>query len=45
VFNGFLLSANLDALFDQGLLTFADDGAAILSARLTPAQSALLGLG
>lgn len=44
VFNGFLLTANLDALFDQGLLTFADDGTAILSKRLTPAQSALLGL-
>lgn len=44
VFNGFLLTAHLDALFDQGLMTFADDGMAILSKRLTSAQSALLGL-
>ena len=44
VFNGFLLAAHLDALFDQGLLTIADDGTAIHSARLTAAQSALLGL-
>ena len=44
VFNGFLLAANLDTLFDQGLLTFADDGTAIPSNRLTAAQSTLLGL-
>ena len=44
VFNGFLLAAHLDALFDQGLMTFADDGTAILSKRLTAAQSTLLGL-
>ncbi|WP_425547923.1 HNH endonuclease [Actimicrobium antarcticum] len=25
-FNGFLLVANLDRLFDQGLISFADDG-------------------
>lgn len=25
-YNGFLLSANLDALFDKGLITFEDDG-------------------
>ena len=44
VFNGFLLTAHLDALFDQGLMTFADDGTAILSKRLTATQSTLLGL-
>lgn len=44
VFNGLLLAAHLDALFDQGLLAFADDGLAILSHRLTAAQSTLLGL-
>ena len=44
VFNGFLLTAHLDALFDQGLMTFADDGVAILSKRLTATQSTLLGL-
>ncbi|MCX6879362.1 MAG: HNH endonuclease [Verrucomicrobia bacterium] len=42
VFNGFLLTAHLDALFDQGLMTFADDGTAILSKRLTVAQTTLL---
>jgi hypothetical protein len=44
VFNGFLLAAHLDALFDQGLLTFAADGTAILSPRLTATQATLLGL-
>ena len=31
VFNGFLLCAHLDALFDRGLLTFDEQGDAILS--------------
>jgi len=31
VFNGFLLCAHLDALFDRGLLSFTDDGVALLS--------------
>lgn len=44
VFNGFLLSAQLDALFDQGFLTFSDEGSTILSARLTDSQVDLLGL-
>lgn len=43
VFNGFLLSANLDALFDTGLMTFADDGTAVFSSRLTPDQLFALG--
>lgn len=30
-YNGLLLSANLDRLFDQGLIAFADDGAVITS--------------
>lgn len=30
-YNGLLLSANLDRLFDQGLIAFADDGAVISS--------------
>lgn len=34
VFNGFLLCAHLDALFDQGLLTFAESGTTTLSSRL-----------
>jgi predicted restriction endonuclease len=44
VFTGFLLSANLDALFDTGLMTFADDGTAVFSSRLTPDQLSVLGL-
>lgn len=34
VFNGFLLCAHLDALFDQGLMTFDDQGNPIYSAKL-----------
>lgn len=34
VYNGFLLSANLDALFDKGLISFDDDGKIMLSSRL-----------
>lgn len=34
VFNGFLLCAHLDALFDQGLMTFDDQGRPIHSAKL-----------
>jgi hypothetical protein len=34
VFNGFLLCAHLDALFDQGLMTFDDQGTPIYSAKL-----------
>ena len=35
VFNGFLLSANLDALFDCGLITFDNAGLLIYSPKLT----------
>ncbi len=42
VFNGFLLAPNLDAAFDRGLLTFRDDGEALLSPLLdTSAREAL----
>ena len=34
VFNGFLLCAHLDALFDRGLMTFTDEGAGLLSTAL-----------
>lgn len=44
VFNGFLLSANLDALFDKFLISFTDDGALLVSPRLTVADRQLLGL-
>jgi hypothetical protein len=44
VFNGFLLSANLDALFDKFLISFADDGALLVSPQLSAADRQLLGL-
>lgn len=44
VFNGFLLIANLDALFDRYLITFADTGRLICSSRLIPADREQLGL-
>lgn len=42
-FNGFLLVANLDALFDRFLISFDDTGSLLTSARLS--QSDLHGLG
>ena len=44
VFNGFLLCAHLDALFDRGLLTFTDDGLGQLSPQITPSVQAALNL-
>lgn len=44
VFNGFLLSANLDVLFDRGFLTFDNVGQVVISKRVTQSQAALLGL-
>jgi hypothetical protein len=44
VFNGFLLVANLDALFDRYMMTFDDDGAARFSPRITEEVRRLLGL-
>lgn len=44
VFNGFLLSAQLDALFDSGLVTFDDTGLLVSSAKLTTVHRLLLGL-
>jgi hypothetical protein len=44
VFNGFLLSANLDALFDQFLISFTNDGFMLLSSQLSPHHRNLLGL-
>jgi hypothetical protein len=38
VFNGLLLTANLDALFDRGLITFDDSGLMIFRSQLTPSQ-------
>ena len=42
--NGLLLSANLDALFDKGLITFGDDGAMQISSRVSRHHREALGL-
>jgi hypothetical protein len=44
VFNGFLLTANIDALFDRGLITFDEAGRMTCSPRLTPEQLVTLHL-
>jgi hypothetical protein len=44
VFNGFLLSAQLDSLFDSGLITFDDVGTLVTSPRLDSFHLMLLGL-
>ena len=45
VYNGFLLTAHLDAAFDAALMTFDNDGAILLSSKLTEKATALLILG
>ena len=45
VYNGFLLSAHLDALFDSFLISFSEEGLLIVSERITPPDRALMGLG
>lgn len=44
VFNGFLLTANLDALFDRFLITFDRDGVVKCSTKLTEDNKAMLGI-
>lgn len=44
VYNGFLLSANLDALFDKGLITFDDNGSIMLSSRLAESDLRKVGV-
>lgn len=44
VFNGLLLAANLDALFDRGFITFDSSGRLTISARLSVPQRASLRL-
>ncbi len=44
VFNGLLLAPNLDAAFDAGFMTVADDGTVVVSPALSPADRTLLGL-
>ena len=43
VYNGLLLAPHLDALFDQGFMTVADDGKVIVSTALDHAARNLLG--
>lgn len=43
--NGLLLVANLDALFDCGLISFADDGRMLVSKQISRAEQQELGLG
>lgn len=43
VFNGFLLTANLDALFDKGYISFTDEGLIMVSSVLN--YSDFRGLG
>ena len=43
--NGLLLTANLDALFDRGLISFQDDGCIMISSTLSQGEQALLHLG
>ena len=43
-YNGFLLSANLDALFDKGLITFNDDGEIQISKKIKEEDAIALGV-
>jgi hypothetical protein len=45
VFNGLLLAPNLDAAFDRGLITVADNGAVRVSPALSIEAAAALGFG
>ena len=44
-FNGLLLSPNLDAAFDKGLITFEDSGRIKISKQLTATDKRVLGIG
>lgn len=44
VFNGFLLSANLDALFDRFLVSFNENGELLISTAIIPVERQRLGL-
>ena len=43
-YNGFLLNANLDALFDKGLITFDDNGVIKISKTITKQNKNALGI-
>jgi hypothetical protein len=45
VYNGFLLSANLDALFDNFLISFTDDGVLLVAEQIDHSEREKLGLG
>lgn len=45
VYNGFLLTANLDALFDKGYISFTDDGLLMLSSEFAFDGADMRGLG
>lgn len=44
VYNGFLLSANLDVLFDSFLISFTDEGELLVSEVITPSDQQKMGL-
>jgi len=44
VYNGFLLTANLDALFDKGYVSFSDDGTIMISASISSEDFQRLGI-
>ena len=43
--NGLMLAAHLDALFDRGLISFADDGAMLVSSEIDEFGNSVWGLG
>lgn len=43
-YNGLLLTPNLDAAFDSGLISFDDDGSILISKKLSEEQKAILGI-
>lgn len=44
VYNGFLLAANIDALFDKALISFTEEGELLLSTRVKADRFAAIGL-
>ena len=44
MYNGFLLNANLDALFDNFLISFTDDGKLLVSRQISQSDRECLGL-
>jgi hypothetical protein len=44
VYNGFLFAANIDSLFDSGLITFTDEGGILISRFVSEEEYPLLGI-